>query len=65
MVAAIGVWRRGASVGGGTGLTLKEGADGGGGEVGEFVIMEMAGVGEKLELSAKFLSELFGGGTRD
>ena len=31
----------------------------------EFVIVEMAGVGEKLELSAKFLGELFGGGTRD
>ena len=47
------------------GLALKEGADGGGGEVGEFVIVEMTGVGEKLELSAKFLGELFGGGTRD
>ena len=65
MVAAIGVWRRGASVGVGRGLALEEGADGGGGEVREFVIMKMTGVGEKLELSAKFLGELFGGGTRD
>ena len=47
------------------GLAFQEGADGGGGEVGEFVIVEMTGMGEKLELSAKFLGELFGGGTRN
>ena len=33
--------------------------------MGEFVIVEMTGAGEKLQLGAKFLGELFGGGTRN
>ena len=33
--------------------------------MGEFVVVEMAGVGEKLELGVKFFGVLLGGGAGD